>query len=158
MARAFVVFNYDSRSDAVVRVEIDGLDAINTFKTDMDAQGNPVKYPGCFIPRAKNGTPGEHVIAGWMHTVKPVDDNVFQFVVNELGKNAPIAKNVRGKTGVVTVSFFDACEPGETPQGRNFGETGKGKLMKVDYTLKQVQVASGPLSIVNIRYSRNPKN
>lgn len=146
-----VLYNYDEQSDAVVELTIDGLDAANTFNADG------VKYPGYFVPRAKNGMPGVHVVPGWLHTVKKADDNVFQFVVNELGKGAASSKKVRSGIGIVTAAFKDACEPHENLRKRNFGETGKGAGMRVDYQLKQVKIGTDPIAIISIRYTRTPQ-
>jgi hypothetical protein len=152
-----VLYNYDEESDAVAKIEIDGLDVVNTFNSDKTSTGEKQSYPGYFIPRAVQGKPGQHVISGWLNTVKPSKDNVFKFVVNKLGEGAASQLNVRStKTGFVTATFFDACEPNGKLRGRNFGETGKGEGMRVDYELKPVQVAKVPLSIVSIRYSRSP--
>jgi hypothetical protein len=151
-----VLLNYDQNADAVAKVDIDGLDAINTFNSDVDAAGKKVAYPGYFIPRATASGPGVHVIPGWLNTVKPGDANVFEFVVNELGKGAASALKVRGKTGVITVRFFDSYRPDEKPRGRNFGETGKGQPRKQDYQLVESVIGSEPLSIVTVRYSRTP--
>lgn len=152
-----VLFNYDVNADAVAKVDIDGLDAINTFNSDVDADGNKVVYPGYFVPRATASGPGRHVIPGWLHTVKPGADNVFEFVVNKLGQGAASEKEVRGKTGVITVRFFDAYDPNERPRGRNFGETGKGQPRKQDYRLVEAVIGTEPLSIVSVRYSQSPE-
>ena len=156
-----VLYNYDEQSDAIAKIEIDGLDAANTFCTDKTPSGDKQSYPGYFIPRAVNGKPGEHVVSGWLHTVKKSDDNdnVFKFIVNKLGQGAASKLNVRSaKTGIVTATFFDACETDGTLRGRNFGETGKGEGMQVNYQVKQVKVAETPISIISIRYSRSPEN
>ena len=153
-----VLLNFDPKYDAVAKLEIDGLDAANTFHIDRDDQG-PVKYPGYFVPRAVGGKPGEHVVPGWLHTVQKraeTKDNVFQFVVNELGKGAASAKQARSLIGMITVQFFDGAANGEKMRGRNFGETGQGKGMQVDYKLKELQVGTEPLSIIAIRYTRKP--
>ena len=153
-----VLLNFDPKYDAVAKLEIDGLDTANTFHIDRDDQG-PVKYPGYFVPRAVGGKPGEHVVPGWLHTVQKraeTKDNVFQFVVNELGKGAASAKQARSSIGMITVQFFDGAANGEKMRGRNFGETGQGKGMQVDYKLKELQVGTEPLSIIAIRYTRNP--
>jgi hypothetical protein len=153
-----VLLNFDPKYDAVAKLEIDGLDTANTFHIDRDDQG-PVKYPGYFVPRAVGGKPGEHVVPGWLHTVQKraeTKDNVFQFVVNELGKGAASAKQARSLIGMITVQFFDGAANGEKMRGRNFGETGQGKGMQVDYKLKELQVGTEPLSIIAIRYTRNP--
>jgi hypothetical protein len=97
------------------------------------------------------------VIPGWLHTVKPANDNVFEFVVNRLGQGAASELNVRGKTGVITVRFFDSYRPDEKPRGRNFGETGKGQPRKQDYQLVESVIGTEPLSIVTVRYSRTPE-
>jgi hypothetical protein len=152
-----VLFNYDQGADAVAKVSIDGLDAINTFNADVDATGKKVAYPGYFIPRATASGPGVHVIPGWLHTVKPANDNVFEFVVNKLGQGAASELKVRGKTGVITVRFFDSYRPDEKPRGRNFGETGKGQPRKQDYQLVESVIGTEPLSIVTVRYSRAPE-
>jgi hypothetical protein len=153
-----VLLNFDPKYDAVAKLEIDGLDTANTFHIDRDDQG-PVKYPGYFVPRAVGGKPGEHVVPGWLHTVQKraeTKDNVFQFVVNELGKGAASAKQARSLIGMITVQFFDGAANGEKMRGRNFGETGLGKGMQVDYKLKELQVGTEPLSIIAIRYTRKP--
>ncbi|MFN9434077.1 MAG: hypothetical protein ACK6DC_03950 [Planctomycetota bacterium] len=152
-----VLYNFDDQADAVAKLEIDGLDVINTFNVDVDPNGNPIRYPGYFIARATNGVPGKHIVPGWMRTTRPSkdkNDNVFQFVVNELGKGAATATRVRGTTGVITVRFFDAYSPSEVPRSRNFGETAAGKPMRVDYELKPVLLGDQPLSIVSVRYTR----
>ena len=152
-----VLLNFDETYDAVVKLEIDGLDTANTFNSDG------VSYPGYFIPRAKDGEPGIHVVPGWLHTIQRSDsasnkiDNVFEFVVNELGKGAASSKSVRSSIGVVTARFFDAASPDEKMRSRFFGETGKGKGMQVDYGVKQVQMSTQPLSIISIRYTRSPE-
>ncbi|MBX3421785.1 MAG: hypothetical protein KF752_09555 [Pirellulaceae bacterium] len=152
-----VLYNYDSLADAVAKVDIDGLDAINTFSIDLDSSGQKIVHQGYFIPRATNSGPGIHIIPGWLHTLRPGNDNVFEFVVNELGRGAASSLNVRGKTGVITVRFFDAYKPTEQPRGRNFGETGKGQPRKQDYALIETVVGSEPLSVVTVRYSRSPQ-
>lgn len=155
-----VLVNYDPDHDVVASVLIDGLNVIEAFCTDRDSSGKTIKYPGYFVPRAKNGNPGIHIIPGWLNTVTnraKEKDNVFEFVVNELGKGAASSLGVKGKTGVVTASFFLACKPGEKPRGRNFGETGKGQPRQQDYELVDVQVETEPSSIVSIRYSQAPK-
>lgn len=151
------LFNYDREADAVAKVDIDGLSVIGTFCEDTDASGKVVAPPGYFIARATSNGPGMHVIPGWFHTIKPGDDNVFEFVVNELGKGAASVLKVRGKTGVITVRFFDACHPDEQPRRRSFGETGKGQPRKQDYELVPAVIGTEPSSIVTIRYSRAPK-
>ena len=150
------LYNYDEKFDVVGKVTIDGLNAISSFSTDMDSQGNKIVYPGYFVPRASGGKPGVHVIPGWMKTVKPGNDNVFEFVVNELGKGAATSLKVKGETGVVTVGFFVSGFPSDLPRGRNFGETGLGKPRKQDYNLVEANIESEPQSIVSIRYSRSP--
>lgn len=152
-----VLYNLDSQRDVVAKINIDGLDAISAFCTDTDSAGKKVVYPGYFIPRATAGKPGEHVVPGWLNTVKRGSDNVFDFVVNELGKGAASSLNVKGKSGVVTVSFFVATKPDEKTRSRNFGETGLGKPRKQDYDLVEAVVESEPASIVSIRYSHSPK-
>lgn len=151
-----VLYNYDMASDAVARVDIDGLDAITTFCADVDADGKQVVFEGYYIPRATSSGPGVHIVPGWFHTLKPGNDNVFEFVVNELGKGAATALKARGKTGVITVRFFDAYQPNEKPRSRNFGETGKGRPRKQDYDLKNVIIGTEPISQVSVRYSRKP--
>ena len=39
-------------------------------------------------------------VPGWLHTLKPGNENVFDFVVNELGKGAATQLKVRGSTGI----------------------------------------------------------
>lgn len=153
-----VLFNYDQEADAVAKVDIDGLNVISAFCKDVDSQGKKIVRTGYFIPRATASGPGTHVIPGWFHTLKPGNDNVFEFVVNELGKGAASALNVRGKTGVVTVRFFDAYKPGEAVRARSFGETGKGKPRKQDYSLVDAVIGTEPASQVTVRYSRSPES
>jgi hypothetical protein len=147
-----VLYNYDAQADAVAKVEIDGLDVANAFNRDIEASEN--KVPGYFIPRAKNGIPGTHAIKGWLHTIKQGEDNVFQFVVDELGKGAASSKKVEGKIGLITTQFFDAYKPDEEPKARDFGATAVGKPMKVDYESKPCQIGDQAVSVVTIRYSR----
>ena len=151
-----VLYNYDMASDAVAKVDIDGLDAITTFCADVDAEGKQIVFEGYYIPRATSKGPGVHIVPGWFHTLKSGDENVFEFVVNELGKGAATALKTRGKTGVITVRFFDAYKPDEQPRSRNFGETGKGRPRKQDYKLESVTIGSEPISQVSVRYSRKP--
>jgi hypothetical protein len=151
------LFNYDTQADAVAKVDIDGLDALSTFCSDLDDKGNKLVPSGYFIPRATSAGPGVHVVPGWFHTIKTGNDNVFEFVVNALGQGAASALKVRGKTGIITVRFFDAYKPGEKPRERNFGETGKGQPRKQDYVLVESVIGSEPLSIVSVRYSRSPQ-
>ena len=155
-----VLLNFDPKYDAVAKLEIDGLDAANTFHIDRDDQG-PVKYPGYFVPRAVGGKPGEHVVPGWLHTVQKraeSKDNVFQFVVNELGKGAASAKQARSSIGMITVQFFGPKKEVEGVVPRGVGETGLGKGLQVDYELKQMRTGTDPLSIIAIRYTRAPSN
>jgi hypothetical protein len=153
---SLALYNYDENADAIACVDIDGLDVANAFCVDTDSNGARVLHRGYFVPRARAGKPGVHLIRGWLHTVKPGNNNVFQFVVNELGKGAASALNVKGKTGVVTVRFFDAYDEEEKPRSRSFGETGIGKAQKEDYSLRSAQIGSEPVSIISIRYSRIP--
>jgi hypothetical protein len=152
-----VLSNYDTEADAVAKIDIDGLDAIRTFCVDRDSTGEPIQYPGYFIPRGTTSGPGRHIVPGWLHTVERGEKNVFEFVVNELGKGAASARKVRGKTGVITVRFFDSYRAGEQPRGRSFGETGQGQPRKQDYDLIEVNMGSEPVSQVTVRYSRNPE-
>jgi len=150
-----VLLNFDTEYDAVAKLEIDGLDAANTFNEDQ------IEYPGYLIPRAQNGQPGIHIVPGWLHTIhrgngKEPLDNVFQFVVNELGKGAASAKQVRSSIGVINVRFFDAAAPGQPMRDRSFGETGKGQGMQVNYQLQPMQIGTQPLSIISVRYTRSP--
>jgi hypothetical protein len=151
------LYNYARDYDAVARVEIDGLDVIHTFLEDRDPQGNTLNYPGYFIPRATDQGPGVHVVPGWLRTVQPGDTNVFDFTVNELGKGAASALKVQGKTGVISVRFFDACPEDGKLRSRSFGETGKGAARRQDYATIPVQVGSEPVAQISIRYSRSPK-
>jgi len=151
------LYNYDPEFDVVGKVSIDGLDAISAFSTDMDSEGKRVVYPGYFVPRASGGMPGVHVIPGWMKTVRPGNDNIYEFVVNQLGKGAASSLNVKGKMGVVTISFFVSYKPtGEKGRSTEFGETGLGKPRKQDYNLIEANIESEPKSIVSVRYSRSP--
>ncbi|XZE18003.1 hypothetical protein SH449x_003285 [Pirellulaceae bacterium SH449] len=152
-----VLYNYDTQADAVVTLEIDGLDVLSTFCSDKDSTGRSVRYPGYFVPRASGSGPGTHVVRGWMNTVKPGANNIFEFVVMELGKGAASALEVCGEIGVITARFSDAYKPDEQPRSRNFGETGKGEPRKQDYSLVPVQVGTEPSVIISVRYSRPEK-
>lgn len=149
-----VLYNYDEQADAVAKLEIDGLDVANAFNKDIVGGA---KVPGYFIPRATNGNPGTHTIKGWLHTIRPGNDNVYQFVVDELGKGAAASKKVEGKVGLVTAQFFDAYGPNERPKARNFGATAVGKPIKVDLQSKPCQIGDQAVSVVTIRYSREPQ-
>lgn len=151
------LYNYDQNYDAVARVEIDGLDVIHTFLEDRDAQGKKLNYPGYYIPRATAQGPGVHVVPGWLRTVQTGNANVFDFVVNELGRGAASALKVQGSTGVISVRFFDACPPDGNLRSRNFGETGKGEARRADYKTIAVQVGSEPVAQISVRYSRRPE-
>ena len=54
-----VLYNYDERSEAVAKIEIEGLDVTNTFSSDKTASGEKQSYLGYSIPRAVDGKPGE---------------------------------------------------------------------------------------------------
>jgi len=148
------LYNFDPATDVVVNIEIDGLSAINSFNVDCDAQGKPIQYPGYLVEHASNGQPGIHVIPGWMHTVAPSPekkDNVFQFVVNEMGKGAATALKSKGEVGMIHTRWFQARTK-NNPNARVGGETGVGRPMQVDYKLEPVDIVPNPIANISIRY------
>jgi hypothetical protein len=148
------LFNSDV-SDAVAVVTIDGLDVANTFSSDQTSEGKPIVWPGYFVPRASDKKPGRMLIRGWLHTLHPTakKDNVYSFLVNELGQGAASAREHRGEIGVITVQYFEACPPGQKLSGRSFGETAQGEGLEEKYSTKQVLIGDNALSTVSIRYN-----
>lgn len=147
------LFN-DDTSDAVAIVTVDGLDVANTFATDKSSEGKPIVWPGYFIPRAENGKPGRIVIRGWLHSIRPeVKDNVFSFLITELGKGAASALKQCGEVGVITVQFHEARPPGEKLTGHSRLETAKGEGLQERYTTKQVVIGGHAESTVSLRYN-----
>lgn len=148
-----VLFNFDEKNDVVVDVEIDGLSAVNTFSVDAD------RYPGYLVPHALSGKPGVHVIPGWLRTAKPTrestNDNVFQFVVNELGKGAATQRKSTGEIGLINTTWYQARTK-DNPAGRLAGETGVGRPMPIDYRIEEVNVVSRAIANIPIRYT-HPK-
>ena len=145
-----VPYSYDKTCDASAVVTIDGLDVVNEFNDDG------VKYEGYLVPRANGNTPGSHAIPGWLRTTKNAEGNVFQFVINELGKGAATARKSRSSRGVINVQFFESVPPGESPPSRSFGEVGTGKPMDVHYDVKEVNRRETPVVNIAIRYSNVP--
>jgi hypothetical protein len=141
----------NDKADAVATITVDGLDVANKFSEDKDSSGKPVHYPGYFVA---HGSP--FVIRGWLHSVKRTGskDNVFTFLVTELGQGAASALKVRGAIGVITVQFREACEPDAQLTRRSFGETTKGEGLEEKYTLKSARVGENVLSTVSLRYNR----
>ncbi len=148
------IFNND-KSDAVAVVTIDGLDVANTFATDKGANGKSIVWPGYFVPHGVDGKPGRILIRGWLNTIQPTQnkDNVYSFLVKELGQGAASARKHRGAIGVITVQFFEACPPDQHLSGRSFGETAKGEGLEQKYSTKQVLIGDNALSTVSIRYN-----
>ncbi|MBL8819707.1 MAG: hypothetical protein JNL58_27020 [Planctomyces sp.] len=147
--------NNDS-SDAVATVTVDGLDVANTFCVDKDLNGKLIRWPGYYVPSGKTVT-----IRGWLHTVdQTIGDNIFSFRVNKLGQGAATALKTRGKVGVITVQFREACEPGQKlRKGRvkgatEKGETAKGEGLQEKLEAKPIQIGNQVLSTVSIRYNR----
>jgi hypothetical protein len=155
-AYEIVLLNFDDKNDAVAKVEIDGLDAANTFCIDKNDQGKPAAYPGYLIPKAVNGQPGEHVVPGWLHTVNQAKEvNAFQFLVTELGKGAESARKPRSAIGMIHVRFYEAALTAEALRPRTFGETDKGMGLKLNLRLESRVLATEPDSSITIRYNRD---
>lgn len=136
-----IVIRNTSPNDVVASVSIDGLDVANEFSEDA------THYPGYVISNK-----GEHAIDGWLRTVKSSQKNVFQFVVNQVGKGAATERKTRGSRGVITVNFL-ACSTEPNLIRRAFGEVGKGQLMDVGYSVQSLFVNSAPVAVVSIRYN-----
>jgi len=143
------LYNFDTTCDAVAKVTIDGLDVVNEFCEDQ------VGYSGYTVPRS-TGEAGRHVVPGWLKSAKQTDNNVFRFVINELGKGAATARKSRMSKGVITVQFFEAVPPGESLPSRNFGEVGTGQPMTVKYKAQPMTIRESPIVTVSIRYSNVP--
>lgn len=147
------LYNYSARNDVVAKIEIDGLDVATTFCIDRDAEGKSL-VNGYVVPRSTNNVPGSHLIPGWLHTTSQGSHNVYEFVVNELGKGAASALKAKGEIGVITVRFFEACRPDETIAPRSFGETGVGQARRFDYHKVDLKFHDQPDAIVSVRYNR----
>ena len=145
-----VPYSFDNTCDASVSVSIDGLDVLNAFNAD------DIKYEGYLVPRASGNTPGSHVIPGWLRTTKTAENNVFQFVINELGKGAATARKSRSSRGVINVQFFEAVPVGQHLCSRSFGEVGTGEPLDVAYEVKEMQRRETPVVNIAIRYSNVP--
>jgi hypothetical protein len=144
-----VLYSYETACDASALVTIDGLDVANTFSQDR------VKYDGYLVSRARGSArPGTHTIPGWLGTTRRQQDNVFSFVVNELGKGAATALKSRSSRGVINVQFFEAVPPDQQLPSRSFGEVGKGKPMTVRYDVRPVKRRDVPAANISIRYSQ----
>ncbi|MGD9857372.1 MAG: hypothetical protein AB7U20_20710, partial [Planctomycetaceae bacterium] len=113
-------------------------------------------YSGYMTPRASGDSPGLHVVPGWLRTTREPSDNVFRFVINELGKGAASARNSRNSLGVITVQFFEAVPPGEELPARSFGEVGQGELMTVKYDVQPMTLRTAPIVTISIRYHNLP--
>lgn len=147
------LFNDDPNSDAVAVITVDGLDVANTFSTDKRSDGKLIVWPGFFVPRATNGHPGRSPIRGWLNTIDQTrKDNVFTFLITELGQGAASALKKRGSVSVITVQFFEAC-PHDGKLRRSFGETAKGEGLEEKFTTKPVQIGDNAQSTVSIRYN-----
>ncbi|MDA1018375.1 MAG: hypothetical protein O3A00_28460 [Planctomycetota bacterium] len=145
-----VLFNHANLCDAVAKISIDGLDVANEFSADK------AKYDGYTVPRSKDSQPGQHSVAGWLRTAKPVRDNVFRFVINQLGKGAATARRSRSSRGVINIQFFEAVPPNEQLPARTFGEVGTGKPMTVRYRVQPMKLRDTPIVNLSIRYSNVP--
>jgi hypothetical protein len=147
------LFNDDPHSDAVAVITVDGLDVANTFSTDMREDGSLIVWPGFFVPRAANGHPGRSPIRGWLNTIdQKRKDNVFTFLIAELGQGAASALKKRGAIGVITVQFYEAC-PVDGKLRRSFGETAKGEGLEEKFSTKQLIIGDNAQSTVSIRYN-----
>jgi hypothetical protein len=152
-AYEIVLLNYDDKCDAVAKVEVDGLDVANTFCIDKDGMGKPANYPGYMIPKARDGSPGRHVVPGWLRTVGDGRENVLQFSVTELGKGAETARKPRSSIGMIHVRFYEAALTVEGLRPRSFGETTTGKGLQVSYALENRVLSTEPQSSITIRYN-----
>jgi hypothetical protein len=135
--------NFDSDTRAVAKITIDGLEVVNEFRDDGGQSGGYVIEPG-----------SEHIVPGWLRSLKDKQNNVFKFVVNAMGQGAATERKARGPRGVITVQFFEASETADQLPARAFGEIGRGELMDVDYQTKKLFLRETPISTVSIRYSR----
>ena len=144
------LYSYESSCDASALVTIDGLDVANTFSEDK------THYDGYLIPRQKGSKPGTHTIPGWLRTATRQKDNVFSFVIKELGQGAATALKARNSRGVITIQFFEAVPPNEQLPARSFGEVGKGAPVTVKYNVQQMKKRAVPTASISIRYSNVP--
>jgi hypothetical protein len=139
--------------DVNATLTIDGLDVANQFAIDKDSTGKKIDWKGYHVPANSTVT-----IRGWLHTVKQsskIKDNVFSFKIVELGQGAASAMNARGKIGVITVQYREACDPnGVLSRSFPANETAKGEGLQEKLEAKQLQIGGNVLSTISIRYNR----
>ena len=148
---SIVLVNHDKQCDASASVSIDGLDIANTFSVDK------TNYQGYLVPRKIENNSGRHLIPGWLKTTKSKNNNVFEFVVNALGKGAATEMKSRNNLGVIHIDFFEAVPPEQDLPSRKFGEVGRGKPLDVQYKTKQMKRRESPIAQISIRYRNQLK-
>lgn len=146
-----VLYNHQGRCDAVAKIAIDGLDVANTFSEDKR------KYTGYTVRRTSGGNVTPHAVPGWLRTAANVENNVFRFVINQLGQGAATAMKSRSSRGVINVQFFEAVPPNEELPGRSFGEVGKGEPITKRYQVQEMKLRETPIVNLTIRYSNVPE-
>ena len=143
-----VLYSFTGNCDASADITIDGLSVLNEFNEDG------VRYDGYLVPRMEDSTPGRHVIPGWLKSAKQAEANVFQFVLNELGKGAATARKSRSGRGVINVQIFEAVPAGDELPKRAFGEVGAGKPLDIRYELRQITRRETPVVNLSLRYTQ----
>ena len=140
------LYNYNELKPVLVKINIDGLDAMNAFCVDK------VVYSGYSLKKADNG-PSRTTIPGWLKSAKIAKDNVLRFEVGKVGAGAASEKTLPpGGVGVITVEFY---EPRDGSRGRDTDtEVKAGEAIDVAMKVSNFVAAAKPSAIVSIRYNR----
>jgi|GEM_PF-4200071 len=138
--------NYNELKPVLVKINIDGLDAMNAFCVDK------VVYSGYSLRKADNG-PAKTTISGWLKSAKSRKDNVLRFEVGKVGAGAASEKTLPpGGVGVITVEFY---EPRDGSRGRDTDtEVIAGEAIDVAMKVSNFVAAAKPSAIISIRYNR----
>ncbi len=139
--RFAVIVRNNSSHDMVAHVSIDGLSVINEFNEDR------VRYPGYFV-----GKNSQHIVWGWLRTIKEPIKNVYAFKTNCVGQGAATQRGTKGSRGVITVEFY-ALANAISPRGSQPLEIATGELIDVGFRAKHIAVDTVPSSIVSVRYN-----
>jgi hypothetical protein len=118
---------------------------------ELAIRGGEILQRACV--RCHHGSGSESGYAFNVLSAKQNQSNVFQFVINELGKGAATARQSRSGRGVIHVQFFEVVPEGLELPARSFGEVGTGKPIDVSYGLRQMQRRETPIANIAIRYT-----
>ena len=144
----------NDENDALAKIDIDGLDAANTFSEDKDKSNKRIEWPGYLVPTGTNGHGSRLTALRCRSRRKRSEcDSLYSFVVAELGHGAATAMKTRGSIGVINVQFREACPPSGILR-RSVGETDKGPGLGEKLKVEEVHIGQNVLSNVPIRYNR----